>query len=220
MFARSGTRTNNLLRNRRLLHQLRQSSTYWATVFVVYKLCLGCFLGCKSSIYMSFFWPTLLLYLKDNHFRFPAKVLHYQMQNFVAGNLILYFSADSKFFWSCFFNFFQVVYLLHVEWLSDEGAYVFELGVEVVCGGTLVDEGLILTAAHCFGGSPLLQCKLVSNVEKQDFSIHPMKLKPIKSDWLVFPSVKSKRANLEPLMGCFINFLAKKRPKGSVFYIC
>ncbi len=38
MFARAGTRTHDLLRVRRALYQLRQSSTFWAFVSVVYKL--------------------------------------------------------------------------------------------------------------------------------------------------------------------------------------
>ena len=44
------------------------------------------------------FSGQLYFYLKDNHFWFLAKVFHYQMQNFVVGNLSQNFSAFSTFF--------------------------------------------------------------------------------------------------------------------------
>ena len=82
------------------------------------------FFDWKSSIYMSFFRLTCFFYMKGNYFWFPARELHYQIQNFVAGNLRLNLSADSKFFWSSFLSLFSIVFLLNVEWLRDEVAYV------------------------------------------------------------------------------------------------
>ena len=85
MFARAETRTHDLLRIKRALYQLRQSSTFWAFVFVVYKLCSSyymLFFGQKSSV-NEFFLVKFTFNLMDNQFWFPAKLLHYRILNFL-----------------------------------------------------------------------------------------------------------------------------------------
>ena len=131
--AGAGTRTHDLLRIRRALCQLRQSSTFWGSyLLVLYINCVQViiciFFGRKLSIYSHKFFILLhrnLFFLSEGQlFLVSSKSIALSDSKFFRGWFEFKIFSRFKFFDCLFCQFFQVVYLLNVEWLSDQVAYV------------------------------------------------------------------------------------------------